>query len=231
MSPLRLAAIGFLVFGYSFAAFADSPAFSKVAADSGEGYVKAEYGIYLFFKRMGHGPRVIVAPLQFPLYDGLKNLASSHRTLVFYDVRNRGLSTAVGDDSKISIQHDIADVEAIRRFFGADRFSSVGFSYAGLMVALYAMDHPDRVERLVQLGPVPLKFPTQYRKEFMPDDGDRVPDPAAVRAVVELKRQGLISSDARGYCEREWAVTRFGLLGDPSDVDRLGPGPCSLSNE
>ena len=38
----------------------------------------------------------------------------------------------------------------------------MGYSYLGFMVVLYAMDHPDRVERLVQLGPVPRKFGTEY---------------------------------------------------------------------
>src|SRR5712692_6785039 len=109
-----------------------------------EGYVKAEDDIYLFARKIGSGPNVIIVPLQLFLYETFRSLAAADRTLIFYDVRNRGQSTPVGDDLKIGIQRDVADIDVIRQAFGVTRFSLIGFSYGGLMVALYAMDHPDR---------------------------------------------------------------------------------------
>lgn len=44
-----------------------------------------------------------------------------------------------------------------RAHYGAEHVSLIGFSYLGLMTAIYASRHPDRVERLAQLGPAPAK--------------------------------------------------------------------------
>jgi proline iminopeptidase len=165
------------------------------------------------------------------LFEPLVKLASNDRTLIFYDVRNRGSSTAVAEGDQISIQHDVEDVETVRTHFGVQRFTLVGFSYAGLMVAMYAMEHPERIERLIQLGPVPLKYPTKYANEFMPDDADSVPDPAEMAKLRNLRKQGLEQSEPKEYCEREWTVQRFQLVGDPTHVDRLGKGPCGMPNE
>jgi len=209
-------------------ALMESPA---SAAKVEEGYLKAEEGVYLFYQRIGAGKNVIIFPLRQFLFEPFQKLARNDRTLIFYDVRNRGRSTAVPDGDRISIQRDVEDVETVRARFGVHRFSLVGFSYAGLMVAMYAMEHPDRIERLVQLGPVPLKFGTRYPKEFMADDLDRVPDPAELAKLSELRKQGVSESEPKQYCEREWAVERFRLVGNPAFVDRLGAGPCQMPNE
>jgi proline iminopeptidase len=200
-------------------------------SDVQEGYLKAGEGVYLFYQKIGNGKQVVIVPLRQFLFEPLAKLASNGRTLIFYDVRNRGYSTAVAEGSQIGIQHDVEDVEIVRAHFGVQRFTLVGFSYAGLMVAMYAMEHPERIERLIQLGPVPLKYPTKYANEFMPDDADRVPDPAELAKLQDLRRQGLEQSEPKEYCEREWAVQRFQLVGDPAHVDRLGKGPCGMPNE
>jgi pimeloyl-ACP methyl ester carboxylesterase len=196
-----------------------------------EGYLKAGEGVYLFYRKIGHGKHVVIIPLRQFLFEPLSKLAAKDRTLIFYDVRNRGSSTPVADGNQISIQHDVEDVEMVRARFGVQRFTLVGFSYAGLMVAMYAMEHPERIERLIQLGPVPLKYPTKYANEFMPDDTERVPDPVDMAKLQELRKQGLEQSEPKEYCEREWAVQRFQLVGDPTHVDRLGKGPCGMPNE
>ena len=196
-----------------------------------EGYLKASNGVYLFYQKVGNGKHVVIIPLRQFLFEPLSKLASKDHTLIFYDVRNRGSSTAVAEGGQISIQHDVEDLEIVRTHFGVQRFSLVGFSYAGLMVAMYAMEHPASIERLIQLGPVPLKYPTKYANEFMPDDSDRVPDPVELAKLAELRKQGLEQSEPKEYCEREWAVQRFLLVGDPAHVDRLGKGPCGMPNE
>jgi len=196
-----------------------------------EGYLKASEGVYLFYQKVGNGKHVVIVPLRQFLFEPLSRLASSDRTLIFYDVRNRGFSTAVADGGQIGIQHDAEVVEIVRTHFGVQRFTLIGFSYAGLMVAMYAMEHSERIERLIQLGPVPLKYPTKYANEFMPDYSDHVPDPVELAKLAELRKQGLERLEPREYCEREWAVQRFQLVGDPTHVDRLGKGPCGMPNE
>lgn len=51
--------------------------------------------------------------------------------------------------------------------------SPIGYSYVGLLVMLYALEHPDRVERIVQLGPVPIRFGTEFPPERRSDDREQ----------------------------------------------------------
>ncbi|HEV8537461.1 MAG TPA: hypothetical protein VGR15_00945, partial [Bacteroidota bacterium] len=96
-----------------------------------------------------------------------------------------------------------------------------------------AMDHPSRVERIVQLGPVPLKFGTEYPKEFVNNDKleDIGASPAQVVTVQKMIDEGYFKSNPKDYCELEWQVTRFGLVGNPANVDKLGKGWCDMPNE
>jgi pimeloyl-ACP methyl ester carboxylesterase len=56
-------------------------------------------------------------------------------------------------------------------------------------------------------------------------------DSAGVAELRRLQAEGFAASNPREYCEREWAVTRFTLVGDPAHVDRVPPAPCAMPNE
>lgn len=150
--------------------------------------------------------------------------------MIFYDVRNRGRSDAIADGTKLTVQHDVEDLEILRKHFQIDRMTLIGESYVGLMVVMYAMKYPQHVERLVQIGPVPLKYGTKYPTEFTANDPTPVPDPAEVAKIDELYKQEVHKTDPQGFCRRDWEVTKFGLVGDPKNVDKLR-SPCHLSNE
>jgi pimeloyl-ACP methyl ester carboxylesterase len=80
--------------------------------------------------------------------------SGSGRTLIFYDMRNRGRSEAVTEVSKISLQHDIDDLDAVRGHFEVEKPDLIGFSYLGKIVVLYDMQHPNHVNRIVHIAPV-----------------------------------------------------------------------------
>ena len=117
-----------------------------------EGFVKAGDGTKLYYRKFGNGPVTIIAPLDSFLHEHFRQLANL-ATVVTYDVRNRGRSDRAKDASTWTIQQDVKDLEAVRRELKIEKFIPIGFSYTGLMVAMYALDHPDRVTRIVQLGP------------------------------------------------------------------------------
>ena len=110
-----------------------------------EGFITTPDGVKLHYRKTGHGPTTIVVPLEHLLWDEMSKLAD-HATVICYDMRSRGRSSRT---EAISIQNDAADLETVRKHFNLDRFVPVGYSYLGMMVALYARDHPNRVERLV----------------------------------------------------------------------------------
>jgi proline iminopeptidase len=131
----------------------------------------------------------------------------------------------------VSIEADVADLETIRRHFGVEKFHAIGYSYLGLMVVLYTLEHPQRIGRLVQLGPVPLKFGTAYRPEYSAADRQQVIDEHGGARLRELRERNFHTTNPREYCEEEWRVVRFMLVGDTKSVERLGPGVCDLPNE
>src|SRR5262245_19493609 len=141
-----------------------------------EGYVSTDDGIRLYYRSIGRGPQTVVVPLGFMMFEDFKHLAGTRR-FVFYDMRNRGRSDAVKDPQKLTIENDVLDLERLRRDLKIDKMILIGESYLGLMVVLYALDHPERVERNVQIGAVPLKFGTEYPKELTATTDSTILDP------------------------------------------------------
>lgn len=209
--------------------FVLSVAFCTVASGQSEKGFADINGTRLFYEKVGRGEKTVVAPLHLYLFEDFKHLAKG-KTFIFYDVRNRGRSDAMHDLTNVTIQQDVEDLEALRKHFKIDKMSLIGESYVGLMVVMYAMKYPQHVERLVQIGPVPLKYGTQYPKELTANDPEPVPDAAESAKIDELYKQGVHKTDPKGFCEKDWAVSRFGLVGDPKNVDKLR-SVCHLSNE
>jgi proline iminopeptidase len=194
-----------------------------------EGHVTTHDGLRLVYRKVGNGPQTIVVPFGFAMRD-FERLASPERTLVFYDQRNRGRSGAVPGD-KLSIHDEVRDMETLRVQLGIERFTTIGYSYLGLMTALYAMEHPDRVERLVQLGPVPMRIGTEYPPDQRSDDWEEVTGKERLAELARLEKEGLPTRNPKEFCERQWAAFRLGLVVDQSKVAALGSGHCDLPNE
>ena len=207
----------------------DSPA-SGDSASVEEGFVTAQDGVRLFYRKVGTSASTVIVPGDLFLFDGLRSLAEG-RTMIFYDMRNRGRSDSVADGERITINHDVTDLEAVRAHFRVEKTSLVGYSYLGFMVAMYAMEHPERVEHIVQMGPVPYKFGTEYPAHLTANDQEPVLDPEEVQRLRQLRADGFHESNPKEYCQQEWSVTRFRLVGNPANVEKLGPGWCEMPNE
>ena len=201
----------------------------RVQSKIEEGYVPVEDGIRLFYRKVGDGGDTVVVPLGFYLYKDFKRLASNRR-VIFYDMRNRGRSSAVSDGEKITIQHDVEDLEKIRQHFGLERMNLIGESYLGLMVIMYAMKYPERVGRIVQIAAVPLKFGTEYPVNLTANDAKPVPDPMEQEKLNQLRKAGYDKSHPREFCEKDWEVSRTMLVGNPANARKIS-SPCAMPNE
>ena len=120
-------------------------ALSSVPVPAKEGFIVADDGLRLFYKEIGSGTQTVIVPASLFLYRDLSALARGRR-MIFYDMRGRGRSDRVVDSTHITIQWDVRDLETVRKHFGATQFVPIGWSYLGLMVMMYAAEHPDRVE-------------------------------------------------------------------------------------
>jgi proline iminopeptidase len=193
-----------------------------------EGYVTTPDGVRLYFQTSGSGARTLILPSRLFVYDDFRALDDAF-TVIAYDMRNRGRSDFVREGSRLTLAHDVEDLEAVRLHFGVDKFSAVGYSYLGKMVVLYALAHPERVDRLVQIGAVPMALATEYPANLRNDD--EVMNPESVARLRRLREESFHLEQPEKYCEEEWLVARVRLVGDPGRVDRLGPGVCSMPNE
>lgn len=197
------------------------------APDSGR--VTGPDGVRLYYERIGTGGATLIVPGRLFLARDLAPLAR-HHTLILYDMRNRGRSSRVEDGTLLTMQKDVEDLEAVRRHFGVERFVPVGYSYLGFMVVLYAMEHPDRVERLVQLGPVPRKFGTEYPASLAHRDSIPVVDPADAARIDSLGRTEWARAHPREFCEESSRVFSVRLVGRPERASRL-MSQCEMENE
>jgi proline iminopeptidase len=202
----------------------------SIAPAIDQGYVTTPDGVRLFYRRVGSDAPAVVVPGDLFLFEDFQQLARG-RTIVFYDMRNRGRSDGVSDSTAITIQKDVDDLETIRRHFGFERVQLIGYSYLGMMVMMYTMAYPDRVERIVQLGPVPRQWDTQYPAHLTRRGPVPGVDTVQAERVRQLARSGFRESHPREFCELLWSVSRFGLVGNPEHVDRLGRSRCDMPNE
>ena len=201
----------------------------KARGKTEQGFIATHDGSKLYFEKVGEGP-VIIAPGRLFLFDSFRQLGD-HYTFISYDMRDRGKSGHIDDGSKLTIQNDVRDLETVRQHFNVAKFTPVGYSYLGLMVVMYAMEHPEHVERIVQLGPVPLKFGTRYPPDEMQNDLDQVLGGKGWNELQQLRKSGYAEAHPREFCEKDWQVMRFMLIGDPANVDKLGKGLCDMPNE
>ena len=184
-------------------------------------------GITLFAKVVGHGRDTVIIPAAMYLANDFRPLVHG-RTLIFYDPRGRGGSDYVGDPNQLGIEFDVADLEAVRQHFIVDRFSVIGWSYLGAMVALYAAEHPEHVNRVVQIGPM--------EPRPVADVGDdprgSTPDAEALQRLAQLRDAGIPETDPVAYC-REWLRLELlpSVMGKPETVANTQMDPCIYRNE
>jgi pimeloyl-ACP methyl ester carboxylesterase len=203
------------------------------ATPEGTGHVETGTGASIYFERYGDGPNVVLIPgrLFMPEFAGL---AAPDRTLIMYDMRNRGLSHRVEDVAQLTIMRDVEDLEAMRRHFRAEKISLVGYSYLGLMTALYTSQYPDRVERLVQIGPVPRKLGTSFPADQVAGSDSLSAEGKAAEAAWNELLANLekldFKVDPKAACAVFQLYSSYRLVGNPANHSKVAD-TCQYENE
>ena len=78
---------------------------------------------------------------------GMSPLAA-HMQLVYIDHRGHGRS-APGDPARYTLDENVEDLEALRRYLGLPPVVVIGTSYGGMVAMAYAARHPASVSKLV----------------------------------------------------------------------------------
>lgn len=120
------------------------------------GVFYAPDGTELSYREMGTGETVVClpgGPMQDSRYLGdLGGLSARHRLIVLA-LRGTGLSAAPEDVTSYRCDRLVGDVEALRTHLGLDSMNLLGHSAGTNLAVLYAVAHPERVDRLLLITP------------------------------------------------------------------------------
>ena len=122
---------------------------AQAQAGGGSGFAEVN-GTKLYYEALGKGPAVVLVHgglVDSRLWDEqMKPLAQSFR-VVRYDLRGFGKSpTTTGQ------YWPTEDLRALLDFLKIEKATVVGLSLGGIVAADFALEHPERVERLVFVG-------------------------------------------------------------------------------
>jgi pimeloyl-ACP methyl ester carboxylesterase len=192
------------------------------------GLIEVDEGVRLFYRAAGFGSDLVLLPNGLHLVDDFQPLATRFR-LIFYDVRNRGLSTTVSDASKLvgGIHQDVSDLDAVRRYFDANQVDVIGHSYVGVTAMLYAMKFPGSVRRVVAIGTMGPQPSRTYAPPLAHAD-ETLQRVLSQLAELEPERSELPREE---FCRKFWSVLRLLYVTDAADADKIRWSRCELPNE
>jgi proline iminopeptidase len=227
MKPANLALAWMAIL--AVACHAPAPAMSTPKGLPAEGRIPGD-GASLFYKMVGTGPDVLVVIHGGPGMDmgylvaDFQPLAERHR-LLFYDQRGGGRSELLPDDPALyTIERHVADLEALRRAFGFERMTLVAHSFGPALAASYAIAHPDRVARMILIGPVPPRAGDMEARYGATIDGRLSADE---RAELAKREDAMLhGTDPVQACRDYWAIGVKPRLARPELASRLKGDFC-----
>lgn len=183
-----------------------------------EGYVDAGSGVRLYYRLLGSGPDTVVVIHGGPGFtmdyflEDLRPLAADH-VLLFYDQRGTGGSTLVSDSAALVAERFVDDLDAIRKHFGNKRLNLLGHSWGTAIAALYAMNFPDHLGKMVIVGALPLQE-HQLTEAFERMEAGR--DSITLRRMHELRAARLADPANAELCRQYYVLWFEAFYGDPT---------------
>ncbi|HEU0015309.1 MAG TPA: alpha/beta hydrolase [Longimicrobium sp.] len=198
-----------------------------------DGYLPgADAGVQLYYRVYGSGPDTTVVVTGGPgLAMGYMDqdlTALTHgRTVIYYDARGAGRSTLLYDPAQLGMDRHVADLEAVRQFFGIGELSILGHSWGAMVAPFYAAQYPSNVDRLVMVTPGPVQ--AQYDAMF---EAERI----ARTAPEVLQRQGELfgelasgmSPDPVAACEELLSIWFPAYFYDPANLANFQGSWCDV---
>lgn len=188
-------------------------------------------GVRLFYRKVGTGMNLIVLLHGGPgsnmnaVWLDLEPLANK-RTILMYDQRGGGRSEIIKDANKLKYTDHIRDLEAVRRHLGLERMVLVGESWGAGLAALYAMEHPTRVSRLLLLGPLPPSRALMTRRFEKTDERMDFS-----KRLAEFRRALPAARDPIALCREFFLAYRAALFFDQAAASKRRGSSCDAPPE
>jgi proline iminopeptidase len=186
-----------------------------------ENFIDAGNGVKLYYRVVGKGNEPVVLINGGPgftsdyLADDLTTMSRNHSLLV-YDQRGIGRSTLVSEAAALDAQRYVEDLEAIRTHLGLEQLTLLGHSWGVVPATLYAMQHPQRVRRMILVATIPAER-SGLDKAFQALAAAR--DGATRSRMDELSRIRQVNPDDLAACReyyKLWFTPFFGAGHAPS---------------
>lgn len=186
------------------------------------GVVKTPDGAELFYRVIGHAPDTLIAIHGGPGVD-LESIAgdfaplAERHTVIFYDQRGTGRSTLPTDTTRLTAAQQVDDLDAVRAHFRIARATLIAHSYGPLLAATYALAHPERVRRMILLGPVPPRR-SDFWQRFAANSASRMDSTMRHTLSDAYRRLTVATTDAeiRGACRDYWRAAMVPRLAEPA---------------
>ncbi len=165
-------------------------------------------GVSLWTATQGNGPPVVLCHGGPGAYDNLEpvaamldDLAAIHR----YDQRGGGRSQ---DKDPYDVATFVADLDALRAYWGYETWTVIGHSWGAMLALLYAIERPRRISRLAYISGTGIdpawhqeyrrnreaKMPADKRKRFRYLNERRHTASGAERACINQERSALLAA-------------------------------------
>lgn len=151
----------------------------------------------LFYEVVGTGDPIVVVhggPGLDHAYlrPGLDALATRH-TVIYYDQRGTGRSTAELVESAINIRAFVDDIEALRQVLGYEQISVLGHSFGSLIALDYAVRYPENLKALILMNPV--EPGSRYQEETATRQRERMTERDAAEMEELRATEGFAARD------------------------------------
>ncbi|MDX1577666.1 MAG: alpha/beta fold hydrolase [Gemmatimonadota bacterium] len=180
-------------------------------------------GADLFYQAVGEGEPLVVVHggpgLDHSyLRPWLDSLAAGRR-VIYYDQRGLGRSAARVDSAGISMSRWLTDIDRVReRVARRERVAILAHSWGAIPALLYAIEAPERVDRLVLVSPV--EPGADYQEETNARQAARR-DSADARAIDSIGRSEAFAAGDRDAFNRLFTHVFRGTFADPARADSL----------
>jgi pimeloyl-ACP methyl ester carboxylesterase len=205
-----------------------------------DGYVDSG-DVKIHYVTLGKGPLLVLIH-GFPDYwyswrDQMPELAK-HFQVVAIDQRGYNKSGQPKGVENYALDKLVADVQAVVKHFKADKAVIVGHDWGGLVAWAYAMQHPDRTDRLVVLNlPHPKGMSrelannpqqqknSQYARSFQKEGSEKVLSPVLLTQWVKEPdaRKHYVEALKRSSMEGMLNYYRANYPKEPYKDDRTFP--------
>jgi proline iminopeptidase len=111
-------------------------------------------GVNLHYYVTGSGPVLLVpAPGWGPSVEYLIPLTvlEKHCTVVYFDTRHSGKSSGPESADQYTLEHFVADIEALRVHLGAPKIFLAGHSAGGHQALAYGIEHPENLLGIIAI--------------------------------------------------------------------------------